>query len=165
MSDFPEELKKRELASLTNVLAADRQSPAAAASPTIQSSASPAPKTATPTTNATGSTNAASPTSASTSGSDSNNLWNKILDDASRSVRQRLEPRSLVILGNRFSGKSSLLARLQRLDINEVREGIALDYAYIDIFDETATRDDGKKEIDQFLKKKKKNKNLNTHTL
>lgn len=38
-----------------------------------------------------------------------------------------------VDVGDRFSGKSMLEARLRGKDVNELRPGMALDYSYIDI--------------------------------
>jgi dynein light intermediate chain 1 len=61
------------------------------------------------------------------------NLWDKILSEASRSVADRLESKHVLLLGDRNSGKSTLLARLQGLDISELQGGIALDYSFIDI--------------------------------
>jgi len=61
------------------------------------------------------------------------NLWEKILSEASRSVADRLEPKHVLLLGDRNSGKSTLLARLQGLDISELQGGIALDYSFLDI--------------------------------
>eukprot|EP01114_Cavostelium_apophysatum_P024828 TRINITY_DN987_c0_g1_i4.p1 TRINITY_DN987_c0_g1~~TRINITY_DN987_c0_g1_i4.p1 ORF type:complete len:166 (-),score=26.82 TRINITY_DN987_c0_g1_i4:203-700(-) len=61
------------------------------------------------------------------------NLWNKILSEASRSVNDRLESKTVLVLGEKNSGKSTLISRLQGLDASEVRKGIALDYSFIDI--------------------------------
>lgn len=66
------------------------------------------------------------------------NIWNSILSEASRAVADRLEQRTVLLLGERNSGKSSLLARLQGIDMSEAGKGVALDYSYIDI---TATNE------------------------
>lgn len=43
-------------------------------------------------------------------------------------------PTSLLVLGNEGSGKSSLIARLQKLD---VKHGVGLEFDYIEIKDES----------------------------
>jgi len=62
------------------------------------------------------------------------NLWEQILTKASRSVADRVDSTNAIFLGNRLSGKSSLLARLEDADVSELKKGIALDYSFIEIF-------------------------------
>jgi len=73
---------------------------------------------------------------------ESENLWEKILQEASRSVADRLESKHVLLLGDRSSGKSTLLARLQGLDIGELQRGVALDYSFIDIHSSPEADDD-----------------------
>ena len=143
MSQLPDDLKKQELASLTNILSKDKQT---------NNNNNSLPE------NNVGSKQNGTKT-ASTSNKPTGqeiNLWNKILEESSKNVRSRIEPRHLIILGNHYSGKSSLLARLQNMNANEIREGIALDYAFINIEDQISkTTDEGKfclKVVDHFEK-------------
>ncbi|PRP85614.1 dynein light intermediate chain [Planoprotostelium fungivorum] len=62
------------------------------------------------------------------------NLWEQILTKASRSVADRVESSNAVFLGNRLTGKSTLLAKIQGLDVSNLKKGIALDYGFVDIF-------------------------------
>jgi len=70
------------------------------------------------------------------------NLWEKILNEASRSVADRLESKHVLLLGDRNTGKSTLLARLQGMDIGELQRGVALDYSFIDIHSSPEADDD-----------------------
>jgi len=70
------------------------------------------------------------------------NLWNSILSEASRNVTDRLESRTLVILGDRNCGKTTLIAKLQGIDISEAGKGIALDYSFLDIYTTTDQDDE-----------------------
>jgi dynein light intermediate chain 1 len=70
------------------------------------------------------------------SGSEKESIWQQVLAQASKKS-QPLPAKTLVILGERNAGKSSLVARLQGQDLIEGAKGggggIALDYAYLDI--------------------------------
>jgi len=61
------------------------------------------------------------------------NIWEKVLSESSRSVADRLQTKTVVVLGDRSSGKSSLLARVQGNDLQALRRGVALDYSFIDV--------------------------------
>lgn len=61
------------------------------------------------------------------------NLWESILAEASHSVADRLESKTVLVVGDRLCGKSTLLARLEGIDIADIRRGFALDYSFIDI--------------------------------
>jgi len=61
------------------------------------------------------------------------NLWNTILKEASRSINDRLDAKTVLVLGDRNCGKSTLVTRLQGLDITQVEKGVALGYSFIDI--------------------------------
>lgn len=61
------------------------------------------------------------------------NLWGTILKEASRSINDRLDAKNVLVLGDRNSGKSTLVTRLQGLDITQVEKGVALGYSFIDI--------------------------------
>jgi len=67
---------------------------------------------------------------------ESENLWNKILSEASRSVSDRLDSKTLLVLGDKNSGKSTLITRIQGLDIADMRKGVGLDYSFLDIHPE-----------------------------
>jgi hypothetical protein len=127
---IPEDLKKQELVSLTDILTKERN---------VISTSS--------TTNNTNNENASVQRSEiiDKQKREGENLWSTILEQSSKNIRKRMEPRHLLIMGDRYSGKSSFLARLQRLDLGELKEGIALDYAFLDIQAESSKgTDDGK---------------------
>jgi len=141
MSQIPDDLKKQELAALTEILSKERtDSSSTTSTPQLNSNST----TTTTTTSTSGTTT--KQTQSQTKLLQSDNLWNSILEQSIKAVRQKLEPRHLIVLGDRFSGKSSFIARLQRLDLGELREGIALDYAFLDIQAESSKgTDDGKR--------------------
>lgn len=135
-SQLPEDLKKQELAALTDILSKERteNNNNGASSSSNNSNATPS----TPSLN----NKQQQPQQVKLLQSD--NLWNSILEQSINKVRQKLEPRHMIVLGDRFSGKSSFIARLQHLDLAELREGIALDYAFLDIQAESSKgTDDG----------------------
>jgi dynein light intermediate chain 1 len=66
------------------------------------------------------------------------NIWNQILADATRESANILEPRTVLILGDRNAGKSALLARLQGQEISALSKGHALSYTFIDVYDDEA---------------------------
>lgn len=61
------------------------------------------------------------------------NLWNKILSEASRSVNDRLDTKTVLVLGDKNTGKSTLVTRLQGGDIVKIQKGVALGYSFLDI--------------------------------
>eukprot|EP01087_Luapelamoeba_hula_P005014 TRINITY_DN1510_c2_g1_i1.p1 TRINITY_DN1510_c2_g1~~TRINITY_DN1510_c2_g1_i1.p1 ORF type:complete len:542 (+),score=137.95 TRINITY_DN1510_c2_g1_i1:182-1807(+) len=68
------------------------------------------------------------------------NVWQQVLKESS-SRTHLLEEKSIIVLGNRSSGKSSLVARLQNAEPAPEgasnSDGVALDYAYLDIYPTT----------------------------
>ena len=46
------------------------------------------------------------------------------------------ERKSVLFLGDKGSGKSSLVCRLQGEDVMDVKEGLSPSYAYVDVVDE-----------------------------
>jgi GTPase SAR1 family protein len=61
------------------------------------------------------------------------NLWNSILKESSRSINDRLDAKTVLVLGDRNGGKSTLVTRLQGMDITQVEKGVALGYSFLDI--------------------------------
>ncbi|CAB4002666.1 Hypothetical predicted protein [Paramuricea clavata] len=67
-------------------------------------------------------------------------LWSAILNDVSSSASRKLPSnKSLVLLGNDGTGKTSLIVKLQT-GVAEVKKGHAMEYSYINVYDED--RDD-----------------------
>lgn len=67
-------------------------------------------------------------------------LWSSILNDVSSSASRKLPSnKSLVLLGNDGTGKTSLVVKMQSGSA-EVKKGHAMEYSYIDVYDED--RDD-----------------------
>ncbi|CAF0772619.1 unnamed protein product [Brachionus calyciflorus] len=66
------------------------------------------------------------------------NIWSQILQDVQNSTKKTPPPKSLIILGDNESGRSTLIARLK--GVESISKGIGLEYHYIDIKDED--RDD-----------------------
>ncbi|KAL6067712.1 Cytoplasmic dynein 1 light intermediate chain 1 [Balamuthia mandrillaris] len=62
------------------------------------------------------------------------NLWQQVLRDSAQK-NHLLESKTVLLLGDRSTGKSSLIARIQGLDHTEAsKDGVALDYTYLDVF-------------------------------
>ncbi|XP_046842962.1 cytoplasmic dynein 1 light intermediate chain 2-like [Xenia sp. Carnegie-2017] len=67
-------------------------------------------------------------------------LWSAILNDVSSSTSKKLPSnKSILLLGNDGTGKTSLIVKLQT-GAAEIKKGHAMEYSYIDIYDED--RDD-----------------------
>lgn len=66
------------------------------------------------------------------------NIWSQILQDVQNSTKKTPPPKSLILLGDNESGRSTLIARLKGVD--NISKAIGLEYHYIDIKDED--RDD-----------------------
>lgn len=61
-------------------------------------------------------------------------IWGQILKGATRkNAETTMESRSVVVLGDRNSGKSSLLARTHNEDITDINKGVALTYTFLDV--------------------------------
>eukprot|EP00055_Hartaetosiga_balthica_P000050 m.135512 g.135512 ORF g.135512 m.135512 type:complete len:478 (+) comp10061_c0_seq1:83-1516(+) len=74
-----------------------------------------------------------------TNGKQNNDLWKSILADVSSNSRARqLSKRNIILLGDEGSGKSSLIARLQRKKYNPDEQplGTGLEYTYLDVKEE-----------------------------
>ncbi|KAJ5077495.1 dynein light intermediate chain [Anaeramoeba ignava] len=60
-------------------------------------------------------------------------IWEKILNEVRARKTKTLDTTTLVVLGKKSSGKSTFLSRFCERDKNEFREGIALDYSYLEV--------------------------------
>jgi dynein light intermediate chain 1 len=61
------------------------------------------------------------------------NIWSQILQDVQDSTKAA-PPKSLILLGDNESGRTTLISRLK--GVENVRKGIGLEYHYIEIRDE-----------------------------
>lgn len=66
------------------------------------------------------------------------NIWSHILQEVQNSTKKSPPPKSIILLGDNESGRSTLVARLK--NVESISKGIGLEYHYIDIKDED--RDD-----------------------
>ena len=62
------------------------------------------------------------------------NIWSSILQEVKNSTKKSPPPKSLLVLGDNESGRSTLVSRIK--GIESVSKGIGLEYHYIDIKDE-----------------------------
>lgn len=63
-------------------------------------------------------------------------IWGQILKEATRKNTDKVESRTVIVLGDRNSGKSSLLARTQNEDITDINKGVALTYTFLDSYED-----------------------------
>lgn len=61
------------------------------------------------------------------------NIWSQILQDVQDSTKTT-PPKTLILLGDNESGRSTLISRLK--GVETIRKGIGLEYNYIDIKDD-----------------------------
>jgi ABC-type branched-subunit amino acid transport system ATPase component len=71
---------------------------------------------------------------ATDAGADVANIWSQILQECNNSTKKTPPPKSLILLGDNESGRSTLVARLKGAE--NVSKGIGIEYHYIDIKDE-----------------------------
>ena len=62
------------------------------------------------------------------------NIWSDILQEVQNSTKKTPPPKSIVLLGDNESGRSTLIARMKGLD--SISKGIGLEYHYIEINNE-----------------------------
>lgn len=62
---------------------------------------------------------------------DEENLWSKILDDVQSKSSNSMPQASILILGDNDAGKTSLVAKLQRVD--DPKKGSGLEYHYLEV--------------------------------
>lgn len=62
-------------------------------------------------------------------------IWDELLRDSASlgSSSAALEGRSLLVLGDRYCGKTSLLSKLKGEDLHQSCKGLALDYTFVDV--------------------------------
>ena len=62
------------------------------------------------------------------------NIWSHILQEVQNSTKKSPPPKSVILLGDNESGRSTLVSRLK--GVETISKGIGLEYHYIDIRDE-----------------------------
>ncbi len=62
------------------------------------------------------------------------NIWSDILQEVKNSTKKTPPPKSVVLLGDNESGRSTLVARMK--GVENISKGIGLEYHYIDINNE-----------------------------
>ena len=62
------------------------------------------------------------------------NIWSHILQEVQNSTKKSPPPKSIILLGDNESGRSTLVSRLK--GVETISKGIGLEYHYIDIKDE-----------------------------
>jgi len=86
-------------------------------------------------------------------------IWQRILSETTTSEAVSIDGRSLLVLGGRNCGKTTLLSVLKQYDLHKDAKGLALDYTFLEVKDddEILTRInvwqlEGEKEHDSLLK-------------
>jgi dynein light intermediate chain 1 len=74
-------------------------------------------------------------------------IWKQILQEATRKNTNIVESRTLVFLGDRNCGKSTLLARFQGQDVSETTKGIAMSYSFIDVYEDDIDEPIGRNDV------------------
>lgn len=70
-----------------------------------------------------------------------NNIWSHILQEVQNSTKKSPPPKSIILVGDNESGRTTLISRLK--GVESISKGVGLEYHYIDIKDED--RDDTSK--------------------
>ncbi len=63
-------------------------------------------------------------------------IWQQTLREASGPGGTASANKTILVLGDRNCGKTSLVARLLGKDVNEFSKGLAVDYAFMEVKDE-----------------------------
>jgi dynein light intermediate chain 1, cytosolic len=61
-------------------------------------------------------------------------IWSEILKEVQNSTAKTPAPKSVILLGDNESGRSTLVSRMKSVDT--LSKGIGLEYHYIDVKDE-----------------------------
>merc|ERR1711879_122500 len=60
-------------------------------------------------------------------------IWQQILSESTTAEGVSIDGRSIVVLGDRNCGKTSLLSNLKNKDLHKDAKGLAIDYTYLEV--------------------------------